>query len=146
MNSLFDFTTHVKGVEYVLALLFIAGYLVYWEVLKPQPFSTLKRSGKEDLQYVKQMGYKGVMKSLGRIAAAPFIGLAYVIRLPFGFINALTNSTVNGIGKGMAGVLNLAERTTSFGWRPTVAYLIGKKKGKKHKAQETSQTKQQDNT
>ena len=51
MNTLFDFTTHIKGVEYILAVLFIAGYILYWEVLKPKPFSSLKKAAQEDLEF-----------------------------------------------------------------------------------------------
>ena len=140
MNTLFDFTTHIKGIEYILAVLFIGGYILYWEVLKPRPFSALKESGKEDLEYLKQTGYKSTLKSLGRIAAAPFIGLAYVILLPFGFIGALGYATVSLAGKGVSGVLSLAGRSTSFGWRPTEAYLTGKKRGKKHEQPESKKS------
>jgi hypothetical protein len=137
MNTLFDFTTHIKGVEYILAVLFIAGYLLYWEVLKPKPFSSLKKAAQEDLEYLKQTGYKGTKTSLGKIAAAPFIGLAYVVLLPFGFIGALGYAVFSLVGKGVSSVLGMAGKSTSFGWRPSEAYLAGKKKGKKHDASET---------
>ncbi len=136
MNTLFDFTTQIKGVEYILAVLFIAGYIVYWEVLKPKPFSALKKAGKEDIEYIKQTGYKSTMTSLGKIAAAPFIGLAYVILLPFGFIGALGYATVSLAGKGISGALSMAGKSTSFGWRPSEAYLAGKKKGKQQGSSE----------
>jgi hypothetical protein len=111
--------------------------MLYWEVLKPKPFSALKESGKEDLEYIRQTGYKGTMRSLGKIAAAPFIGLAYVILLPFGFIGALGYAAFSLVGKGASAVLGMAGKSTSFGWRPTEAYLAGKKKGKKHESSET---------
>jgi hypothetical protein len=126
MNTLYDFLTHVKGVEYVLAVAFIAVYLIYWEVLKPKPFSTLARSGKEELEHIRETGYGNTMRTVGKIAAAPFIGLAYVVMLPFSFALALAMA----VGKGLS---KLAGPSVSFGWRPVEAYLAGKKKRKKEK-------------
>lgn len=126
MNTLYDFLTHVKGIEYVLAVAFIAVYLIYWEVLKPKPFSTLARSGKEELEHIRETGYGNTMRTVGKIAAAPFIGLAYVVMLPFSFALALAMA----VGKGLS---KLAGPSVSFGWRPVEAYLAGKKKRKKEK-------------
>ena len=64
------------------------------------------------------------MKTVGKVIAAPFIGLAYIIALPFGFAYAIGLAAVNG-------VLGFAGKEASFGWRPTEAYLSGKKKEKK---------------
>lgn len=126
MNTLYDFLTHVKGVEYLLAVTFIAVYLLYWEVLKPKPFSTLARSGKEELEHIRETGYRNTMRTVGKIAAAPFIGLAYVVMLPFSFALALVLAAGKGLSK-------LAGPSVSFGWRPVEAYLAGKKKRKKEK-------------
>src|SRR5512146_2402863 len=83
MNTLVDFITHVKAVEYLLALGGIAVFLVFWEYLKPKPFGTVAKTGKEDRAYIKETGgFRHVLKSVGRIAAAPFIGLAYIVMLP----------------------------------------------------------------
>ncbi len=128
MNTLFDFMTHVKGVEYIIAVSAIAGYIIYWEVLKHRPFKTLIHSGKEDLEFIKKTGYKDTLRTMGKVAAAPFIGLAYVIALPFSFMFALSTVAINS-------VLSLAGRSASFGWRPTEAYLAGKKKGKKEETE-----------
>lgn len=128
MNTLFDFMTHVKGVEYIIAVPAIAGYIIYWEVLKHRPFKTLIHSGKEDLEFIKKTGYKDTLRTMGKVAAAPFIGLAYVIALPFSFMFALSTVAINS-------VLSLAGRSASFGWRPTEAYLAGKKKGKKEETE-----------
>lgn len=130
MNSLFDLLTHVKNVEYIMAILFIAGYILYAEVLKPKPFKTLVNSGKEDLEYIKKTGYRNTLKMVGRIASAPFIGLFYVVSLPFVFAYALGAVALNGI-------FGLAGKSVSFGWRPTEAYLGGKKKGKKEGKEDT---------
>lgn len=128
MYTLYDFLTHIKGVEYIMSVLFIAAYILYAEVLKPKPFKTLKESGKADLDFVKTHRSE-TMRTIGRIAAAPFIGLGYIVMLPFAFAYAVGTAALNG-------VLGLAGRSASFGWRPTEAYLAGKKKKKEEKKQE----------
>lgn len=134
MNSLYDLLTHAKGVEYIMAILFITGYILYAEVLKPKPFKSLVNSGKEDLEYIKKTGYRNTLKMIGRIASAPFIGLFYVVSLPFIFVYALGAVALNGI-------FGLAGKSVSFGWRPTEAYLGGKKKEKKEGKEDTEHEK-----
>jgi len=68
---------------------------------------------------------------VGQVAAAPFIGLAYIIALPFTFAYALASMIANS-------VLNLLGKEAAFGWRPLEAYLSGRKKRKK-KESETKQ-------
>jgi hypothetical protein len=128
MHTMFDYITQIKGVEYIISILFIAGYILYAEVLKPKPFKTLKESGREDLDYMRR-NRSSVFKTIRKIAAAPFIGLAYIVSLPFAFAYAIGAAALNG-------VLGLAGRSASFGWRPTEAYLAGKKKKKEEKKQE----------
>ena len=132
MNSMFDFITHVKGIEYILSLTFIAGYVLFWEVLKPKPFKKVKETGQEDLAYVKQNGMKNNLKLAGKIAAAPFVGLLYIILLPVGLVSALSYALVSGV----------AGKNASFSWRPAEAYLSGKKKARKHDAVDDKQAEQ----
>jgi hypothetical protein len=128
MFTLVDFTTYVKGVEYVLAVLAIGGFLLFWEVLKPKPFRTVVESGKDDLDYIEQRGgFKHVLKTVGRIVAAPFIGLAYIVMLPIGFFALLATTLVNTAVNGAA---TLIGRNATFEWRPMEAYLTGKKNRK----------------
>lgn len=124
MNSLFDFITHIKTVEYLMAVGAIVLYLIYWEALKPKPFKSLVETGKEDVDHIRKTGYKNTLKIVGQVAAAPFIGLAYIVALPFTFAYALASMVVNG-------VLNLVSKEAAFGWRPLEAYLSGRKKRKK---------------
>jgi len=121
--------THIKGIEYILALMFIAGYILFSEVLKPKPFATLKSTGRDDLEYARKVGSRGIMKTIGKIAAAPFIGIAYVVMLPFAFVAAL-GTEVGGR------VMSLAGSSAHFGWRPVASYLTGKKHKKESKKQE----------
>ena len=130
MNSMFDFITHVKGIEYILSLALIAGYLLIWEALKPKPFQKMKETGQEDLEHIKQNGMKNMFKLVAKVATAPFVGLLYVILLPVGLVSALSYAVVSG----------LAGKDTSFSWRPAEAYLSGKKKTKKHDAGDDQQS------
>jgi hypothetical protein len=132
MNTLFDFMTHIKGVEYLMAIAAIILYMVYWEVLKPRPFKAMMEQGKEDIKYMKESG--NTLKTLGKVAAAPFIGLAYIVALPFGFAYALAKAVVEGM-------VELVGKEAVFGWRPMEAYLAGRKKRKKKE----SETKKDEN-
>jgi hypothetical protein len=129
MYTLYDYLTHVKGIEYLISLLFIAGYILYAEILKPKPFKTVTEDAKEDLKFVEDTGFRNILKTLGRIVAAPFIGLAYVVALPFAFMFAIGTAALHG-------VLSMAHRTMYFGWRPLEAYLTGKKKRKEEKKED----------
>jgi hypothetical protein len=107
----------------------IAGFLIFWEVLKPRPFRTVVETGKDDLSHIEQTGgFRNVMKSVGKIAAAPFIGLAYIVMLPVGFFAALAVGAVN---LGLKGAASIAGKSASFEWRPVEAYLAGKKRKQK---------------
>ena len=126
MYTMVDFVTHVKGIEYILSILAITGFLVFWEILKPRPFRTVVNTGKDDLAYIEESGgLKSVAKSVGRIAAAPFIGMAYIVMLPIGFFVALAAAVVN---LAMKGVASVAGKSVTFEWRPVEAYLAGRKK------------------
>lgn len=126
MNSFYDFLTHVKGVEYIISILIIAGYILYAEVLKPKPFKSMVETGKDDMEFIRQTGYRNTMKTVGKVAAAPFIGLAYIIALPFVFAFAVLSTSISG-------VVTLVSKEAAFGWRPMEAYLTGKKKIKNEK-------------
>jgi hypothetical protein len=126
MYTLVDFITHVKGIEYIMSLLAIGGFLLFWEALKPTPFRTVVETGKDDLGYIEQAGgARHILKFAGKIAAAPFIGLAYVVMLPVGFFAALAIGAVN---LAMKGVASIAGKSMTFEWRPVEAYLAGRKK------------------
>ena len=58
------------------------------------------------------------------IVTAPFIGLAYVIALPFIAIGTVSALLAKKVATKMYGTL---ATLTSFGWRPMEAYLAGKK-------------------
>ena len=66
-------------------------------------------------------------RGLGALLLGPILGLVYVIALPF--IAIATIVTLIG-KKALGGILNLLRNLVSFGWRPSEAYLSGKKKKK----------------
>ncbi len=133
MYTLVDFITHIKGVEYILSILAIGGFLLFWEVLKPAPFRTVADTGRQDLEYIRQTGYRDFIKSMGKLASAPFIGLAYLVMLPIGFAALLIIEGINLMLKAFSVILG---RSMSFDWRPMEAYFTGKK-GKKGSGEET---------
>lgn len=137
MNTLYDYMTYVKGIEYVLAVSFIGGYLLLWEMLKPKPFKTLKARVREDRDYLKHEGFRNTIKTLGMVVKAPFIGLMYVILLPLSLVYAAGAATANGM-------FSLAGKGATFGWRPSEAYLAGSKgrKDKKEDSGEKSEKKE----
>jgi hypothetical protein len=131
MNTLFDFITHVKGIEYLISIVAIAGFLLLWEILKPAPFKTVVETSKDDLGYIEQSGgFRSVMKTAGKIAAAPFIGLAYIVMLPIGFFTVVS---VGAFNLAMNGIMRVAGSTMTFEWNPVEAYLTGRKKKEKAK-------------
>jgi hypothetical protein len=123
MYTLFDFMTHVKGIEYLVSVASIGLFMVFWEVLKPKPFASVVHSGREDWQYLRKTG--GIMKYAGKIAAAPVIGLMYVVLLPVGFFFMVLSEVVN---LAVTGVFALVGKDMSFDWNPVEAYFTGKKR------------------
>ncbi|HEY7587086.1 MAG TPA: hypothetical protein VH866_11325 [Candidatus Deferrimicrobiaceae bacterium] len=134
MHTLIDFMTHVKGVEYVISVMAITGYVLYAEILKPKPFKSLKQSASEDMRHMRSEGARSVLRTAGRLAAAPFIGLAYVIALPFVFAYTLGAELTGMAAQAFGKAIGMAGRTASFGWRPVEAYLGGRKDKKDKKA------------
>ena len=71
---------------------------------------------------------EGKGKGIAALVFGPFIGLAYFISLPFIAIATI----IMLIGRNaLRGMLSLARNLVSFGWRPSEAYLAGRKKTKK---------------
>jgi len=65
---------------------------------------------------------------ISALVLGPVVGLVYVICLPFMAIATIITLLA---GKVMGGVLGLLWNLASFGWRPSEAYLSGKKRKKK---------------
>ena len=69
---------------------------------------------------------------------APFIGLFYVLMLPFVFFYALGVELLRAAEEGFEKLLGVAGKTAFFGWRPMEAYFDGKKGRRKKKQKEES--------
>ena len=135
MHTLVDFLTRVKGMEYILSVLTITGFILFLEVLKPAPFQSLRKLIAEDVAFLREEGFRSVMKTVGRFVAVPFIGLFYVIALPFLFVYYLTVELRGMAAERMATALDAVGASAVFGWRPSEAYLAGKKARKSKKAE-----------
>lgn len=114
MHTMFDFTTYVKTVEYVLALASIAGYIVFWEILKPKPFKTLMETSSDDMKHVMSEGYEGNKRSVMNMVGAAITGAMYLAMVPLAFT--------------MAAIFKVSGESASFGWSPVEAYLAGRRK------------------
>ncbi len=127
MYTLVDFITHIKGVEYILSLCAIAGFLLLWETLKPAPFRTMVKTGQQDMEHLRRAGSAELLKTVGKIATAPFVGLFYLAMLPIGFSAALIVGGTNATVRVLSG---LAGRNWSLDWRPMEAYFSGRKRNR----------------
>ena len=136
MHTLVDFLTRVKGVEYILSVLTITGFVLFIEVLKPAPFRSLRKLIGEDVAFLREEGFRSFMKTVGRAVAGPFIGLLYVIALPFLFVYTLAVELGGMAAEGMATALDAVGASAVFGWRPSEAYLAGRKARKAEKKDE----------
>ncbi len=133
MHTLVDFLTRVKGVEYILSVLTITGFILFLEVLKPAPFQSLRKLIGEDVAFLREEGFRSVMKTVGRAVTVPFIGLLYVFALPFLFVYYLAVELRGMAAEKMATALDAVGASAVFGWRPSEAYLAGRKAKKAEK-------------
>jgi len=144
MYTLFDFVTQIKGIEYLIAVSAIGLYILFWEVLKPRPFKSMVDTAKGDIEQIGQRGgFAEVLRTAGHVAAAPFIGLAYVVSLPFVFVYAVGNVFLQAMAQAIGAGADLVARTLvlgahavarivhvspAFSWRPQEAYFLGRKR------------------
>lgn len=119
MNTLFDFVSHNKGIEYLLALMFIAGFVVLMEVLKPHPFRAFVSAVKEDWSYLRGAeGASDTMRMAKNAMVLPIVAGMYVAMIPVMFALGLAlklESTVADLVGGGA-----------MSWRPLESYLTGR--------------------
>lgn len=71
---------------------------------------------------------QGKGKGIAALVFGPFLGLAYFISLPIIAIATIIMLLGRSI---LHGMLSLTRNLVSFGWRPSEAYLAGRKKAKK---------------
>jgi hypothetical protein len=100
MHTLFDFITHVKGIEYILSIMFIAGFLLFWEVLKTMPFHGMTNQARKALDYMRRSGKQ---HTIAKFATAAFLVVTYIVSLPFVFAYAVLSAVKNGFTHGAPG-------------------------------------------
>jgi hypothetical protein len=84
----------------------------------------------EEKKMLTHTEHIGRGKGIAAVLLGPITGLVYFICLPFIAIGTI----VTLLGKKMmVGIINQTRNLVSFGWRPTEAYLEGKKKKKREK-------------
>jgi len=108
----------------------MVGKGTYWDLRKGRRVDIAHEGvlpGDKSSNYVRMS--VGVMLLTG-----PIIGLLYAILMPF--IGLATIATLAG-RKVFGGLYNMAAKTVSFGWRPTIAYLTGKNKKKETEYKKT---------
>ncbi|HMK55200.1 MAG TPA: hypothetical protein VK448_01025 [Dissulfurispiraceae bacterium] len=120
MHTLFDFISNVNGVEYALGLLFMLGFVVLGEILKPKPFQGLVKAVADDIGFIKSAPdgrLAGLLKSL---AMAPLCALFYLAAVPVLFVHGIA-------------VLcsKIIAATTAIGFSPVQAYFTGRRHGRK---------------
>jgi len=120
MHTLFDFISSVNGIQYVLALVFMFGFIIFSELLKPKPFQGLVKAAAEDIGFMKAQGRGKALGLLKATAMAPLYALFYLAAVPVLFVHGIAT---------LFGKVIIA--TTVVGWSPVHAYFARRGKGKK---------------
>jgi hypothetical protein len=120
MHTLFDFISSVNGVQYGLALIFMFGFVIFCEMLKPKPFHGLARAVSEDFEFMKAQGMGKATGLIKATAMAPIYAVVYLVAVPVLFMHGIAM---------LFGKLIVA--TTAIGWSPVHAYFAHRGKQKK---------------
>ncbi|MBI4685451.1 MAG: hypothetical protein HY755_09660 [Nitrospirae bacterium] len=128
MHTLFDFISNVNAMQYGLALFFILGFIIFYEILKPKPFEGLLKSAADDVKFIKAQRKETSVQLIKKIALAPMYILFYLAAVPVLFVQGFSIP----LGKGIATV-------TSAGWSPVRAYFTGSRKAKKAQGNDPGQ-------
>jgi len=127
MHTLFDYISNVNATQYGLSLLFIFGFIVFTEILKPRPFEGLLKAAADDAGSIKSLGKEPVVRLIKNIASAPVYIMLYLAAVPLLFVRGMAVLLGKGIGD-----------VTSAGWSPVRAYFTGRRKAKKTKGDKVS--------
>lgn len=85
----------------------------------------IQMSGKKEVNGMPDKSASSILKNLLILLMSPFVGLLFVVSLPFITIVALTGF----VGSRTASFLyQQLMNIMPFSWRPTEAYLAGKRK------------------
>lgn len=120
-NTMFDYMSASNGLQYLMALGFIAGFLILWEVLmSTRPFRALFSSIAEDLRFTRELGIGGVVAIAKSTVQAAVLVAVYLAAVPLLFAQGLGSAAFRGVSAGV-----------SFGWSPIRAYFTGRKQGRR---------------
>ncbi|NLI29051.1 MAG: hypothetical protein GX423_03125 [Nitrospiraceae bacterium] len=120
MYTLFDYISTVNGIQYVLMIAFIGGFIIFLELLKPRPFAGLMRIAADDIGFVRTQSPETRLRSIKRLCAAPVYALLYIAAIPVLFIH------------GVAVIFSrVIMALTWVSWSPVRAYFRGSKKTKR---------------
>jgi len=126
MHTLYDFICQVNGIQYLLAILFIAGFIIFFEIFKPKPFMGLSRMINEDVSFVKEQGKSHNLQVVKNALTGSAYAMLYVVALPLLFMH--------GIAVLMS---KLFTSVTYIGWSPVQAYFTGRRRAKKSPSKNT---------
>jgi hypothetical protein len=127
MHTLFDFISNVNAVQYGIALLSIAGFVIFSEALKANPFKGLRETVAEDVRFIKAQDKGTRIQMAKNVAMAPLYFLTYLASVPVLFVQGMTEPIGRGIGA-----------MTTGGWSPVRAYFAGRRKTKKSKGDDSN--------
>ncbi len=144
MHTYVDFLTRVKGIEYLISVATITGFILFVEFLKPKPFNSLAKAAGDDIDHIRRTGRQETLQTLKRLAAAPFIGALYVVSLPVICVMAVGAELMGMAMVGLQKTLGLAGDTAFFGWRPGESYLAGRRERKARKDARKADTASQE--
>jgi hypothetical protein len=131
MHTLFDFISDVSAMQYALALLFVLGFIIFYEILKPRPFEGLLKSAAEDIRFIRTQEKKNIVQFIKKIALAPVYALFYLVAVPIMFyIAAVPILFVRGMSISLG---RMFTAVASAEWSPVRAYFTGHRKAKKAK-------------
>lgn len=120
MHTLYDFISEVNAMQYLLAVVSIAGFIIFNEIFKPRPFKGLNKMITEDVGFIKAQGKGNNILLVKNAIVGGSYAILYIIAIPLLFLHGLS--------------VLMSRLFTSFtyiGWSPVRAYFAGKKRAKK---------------
>ncbi len=117
MHTLFDFISHVNGMQYVIALCSVAGFALFVELLSPRPFLGLISAIAEDIRHIKAEGSVKIYALARNGAVALGCAAMYAASLPILFASGM-----------LANLGETFEAVNPTGWNPVRAYFVKRRK------------------
>ncbi len=120
MHTLYDFVSETNGIQYLLAVLSIVGFIIFIEIFKPKPFKGLSRMIDDDVVFVKEQGKSSNLQFIKNTLTGGAYAALYVAAIPLLFMH------------GVAVLMSRLFTSVSYiGWSPVRAYFTGRNKAKK---------------